>query len=221
MNHQPPRRPIVVLISGRGSNMRALIEDSSRADSPYEVAAVLSDKPDAAGLGTAAQLGIPARAIDGREHPQRAAYELELADAIRREAPELVVLAGFMRILSASFVGQFADRIFNVHPSLLPAYPGLHTHRRVLAAGEPMHGATVHYVTADLDAGPAVLQARLAVTPAEDEASLALRVQALEHRMYPRAVRWHCEGRLACLQGTAWFDGQPLATPMQLGDTDA
>lgn len=213
------RRPVVILISGRGSNMLALIERSRAADSPYRVAAVLADQPDAAGLRAARDLCIPTEALaaagEGRE-----TYDRRLAAAIARHAPALVVLAGFMRILSAPFVEEFAGRLLNIHPSLLPRYPGLHTHRRVLAAGDKEHGATVHFVTAALDAGPAVIQGRLAVEPAEVETHLAARVQALEHEIYPLAVRWFCEGRLRCHDGKAWFDGAALDRPMQLADAD-
>lgn len=215
------RRPVVVLISGRGSNMRALADYSRRADCPYTVSAVLSDQPGAAGLGVAAGLGIPAAAVERRPGEERAAYDERLAARVLQSAPELVVLAGFMRILGSAFVGRFAGRMLNIHPSLLPAHPGLHTHRRVLEAGDAWHGATVHYVTAELDAGPAVLQARLAVEPGDDEERLAGRVHALEHRIYPLAVRWHCEGRLAQVGNAAWFDGRPLAAPLQLDQVDA
>jgi phosphoribosylglycinamide formyltransferase 1 len=215
-----PRCPIVILISGRGSNMRVLIEHSRRADSPYTVAAVLSDRADAAGLRTAAALGVPARALDAGDAADRAAYGVLLADAVAEFKPTLLVLAGFMRIVSPAFVQRYEGRILNIHPSLLPRYPGLHTHRRVLAAGEKEHGATVHYVTAELDGGPRVLQARLEVDPRDDEATLAARVQVLEHQLYPLAVRWHCEGRLRFAEGAAWFDSSPLAAPLQLAELD-
>jgi phosphoribosylglycinamide formyltransferase 1 len=215
-----PRCPIVILISGRGSNMRALIAHSRRADSPFTVAAVLSDRADAEGLRTAAALGVPARALDAGRAADRAGYDDLLADAIAEVEPTLLVLAGFMRILSPAFVQRFEGRILNIHPSLLPRYPGLHTHRRVLAAGETEHGATVHYVTAELDGGPRILQARLDIDPRVDEAQLAARVQALEHRMYPLAVRWHCEGRFRYAAGVAWFDSVPLAAPLQMSDLD-
>ncbi|MFI4891233.1 MAG: phosphoribosylglycinamide formyltransferase [Steroidobacterales bacterium] len=221
MSPERPRSPVVVLISGRGTNMRALIEYSRRSDSPYTVAAVLSDRGDAAGLRIAAELGVPAQALVEDPGTARAAYDRCLAAAVSRSSPSLVALAGFMRILSDAFVREFEGHILNIHPSLLPQYPGLHTHRRVLAAGDAVHGATVHYVTAELDSGPAVIQARIAVGPDDDESSLARRVQAQEHRMYPLAVRWHCEGRLRYVAGAAWFDGAPLHAPLQLADIDA
>jgi phosphoribosylglycinamide formyltransferase 1 len=145
----------------------------------------------------------------------RAAYDAALAAAVNECSPSLVVLAGFMRILSPQFVADFAGRMLNIHPSLLPKYPGLHTHRRVLQAREAEHGATVHFVTEQLDGGPPVIQARIAVTAADDEASLAARVQTLEHRIYPVAVRWFCEGRLRCEDGRAWLDGRALNEPVQ------
>jgi phosphoribosylglycinamide formyltransferase-1 len=221
VSQQRPSRPVVVLISGRGTNMRALIEYGRRSGSPYTITGVLSDKPDAAGLRAAADLGVAALAVDTRGSADRAAYDRRLADAVAQFSPSLIALAGFMRILSPGFVRQFEGRILNIHPSLLPQYPGLHTHRRVLAAGEPVHGATVHYVTDELDGGPAVIQAQIAVGAQDDERSLAQRVQALEHRIYPLAVRWHCEGRLRCVAGTAWFDAAPLREPLQLADFDA
>jgi phosphoribosylglycinamide formyltransferase-1 len=150
----------------------------------------------------------------------RTAYDRRLADAIRDCSPSLIVLAGFMRILSAPFVADFAGKILNIHPSLLPKYPGLHTHRRALEARESEHGATVHFVTEQLDGGPPVIQARVAVAAGDDEASLAARVQVQEHLIYPLAVRWFCEGRLRCDAGQAWLDGQPLKQPVQYADPD-
>ncbi len=221
MSPERPRSPVVVLISGRGSNMRALIEHSRRPDSPYTVTRVLSDRAEAAGLRIAAELGVAAQALEADPGTDRATYDRHLADAIAQGSPSLIALAGFMRILSPAFVREFEGRILNIHPSLLPLYPGLHTHRRVLAAGEREHGATVHYVTAELDRGPAVIQARIEVRPDDDESSLAQRVRVQEHRLYPLAVRWHCEGRLRCVDGTAWFDSVPLHAPLQLADLGA
>jgi len=194
--------------------MRALIEQS-RQSPAYAVSQVLSDKPAAAGLAVARDLGIPAQAIAAHKDADRAAYDSELAAAIDACSPALIVLAGFMRILSAEFVAKFAGRIMNIHPSLLPKFPGLHTHRRVLQAGDPEHGATVHFVTEQLDGGPPIIQARVAVQPLDDETSLAARVQAQEHRIYPLAVRWFCEGRLRYREGQAWLDGEALREPVQ------
>jgi phosphoribosylglycinamide formyltransferase 1 len=220
LNSEPPRRPIVILISGRGSNMRALIEQSREAGAPYAVSKVISDKPDAAGLRVARDLGVPAQSLPAGKAADRAAYDAALAAAISECAPALVVLAGFMRILSGQFVAEFAGRILNIHPSLLPKFPGLHTHRRALEANEPQHGATVHFVTDELDGGPSVVQARVAVAPGDDEASLAARVQAREHRIYPLAVRWFCEGRLRYDAGQAWLDGLALHEPVQYLDPE-
>jgi len=213
-NERAPQ-PIVVLISGRGSNMRSLV-DHSRADAcAYEVVRVLSDKPAAAGLALARDLGVAAAAV-----PASADYDRRLAAAIDECAPALIVLAGFMRILSPEFVNRYAGRILNIHPSLLPKYPGLHTHRAVLAAGDPVHGATVHFVTAELDGGPPIIQAVVQVRPDDDEATLAARVQAEEHHIYPLAVGWYCEGRLRCHEGRAWLDGEALDVPVQYRSGD-
>jgi phosphoribosylglycinamide formyltransferase-1 len=197
--------------------MRAIIEQSRGADAPYVVAKVFSDGPDAAGLELARGLGVEAQALTPKS-ADRAAYERELAVAIGAGAPVLIVLAGFMRILSPQFTTDFVGRILNIHPSLLPKYPGLHTHRRVLEAHDALHGATVHFVTEQLDGGPRVLQAQVAVTADDDEASLAAKVQAQEHRIYPLAVRWFCEGRLRYGEGRAWLDGRLLHEPVQFTD---
>jgi phosphoribosylglycinamide formyltransferase 1 len=200
--------------------MRALVEQSREPGQPYRVTRVLSDKPDAAGLGIARDFGIAARAVTPNKAADRATYDRSLAAAIDECAPSLIVLAGFMRILSAEFVDRYAGRILNIHPSLLPKYPGLHTHRQVLAAHDPHHGATVHFVTAELDGGPPIIQARVKVKPDDDETTLAARVQSQEHRIYPLAVRWYCEGRLRCREGRAWLDGKALAGPVLYDDTE-
>jgi phosphoribosylglycinamide formyltransferase-1 len=214
------RKPVVVLISGRGSNMLALVEDSRRADCPYSIAAVVSDRADAAGLDAARRQSIAAVALPYQKGTDREAYDRQLAAAIRRHDPFLVVLAGFMRILSAEFVATFAGKILNIHPSLLPKYPGLHTHRRALEAKDLEHGVTVHFVTAQLDAGPAIVQARVAVAPGDTESSLFARVQVHEHRILPLAVRWFCEGRLRCKENQAWLDDQRLREPVQYAGQD-
>jgi phosphoribosylglycinamide formyltransferase-1 len=214
LNSGHAKQPIVILISGRGSNMHALIERSRDANAGYTVSKVISDKSDAAGLQTARGLGVEAGALPAAKSADRMAYDGALAAEIELCSPSLIVLAGFMRILSAQFVSRFAGRILNIHPSLLPKYPGLHTHRRVLEAHEPQHGATVHFVTEELDGGPPVVQARVAVADDDDEASLAARVQTEEHRIYPLAVRWFCEGRLRYDAGRAWLDGRILHEPV-------
>ncbi len=206
--------PIAVLVSGRGSNMQALVEHGRRADAAYRVALVLSDKAEARGLAIARDFGIATRAVPADKSIDRPAYDRALAAAIDECEPALIVLAGFMRILSADFVARYAGRILNIHPSLLPKYPGLHTHRKALAAHDGVHGATVHFVTAELDGGPPVIQARVPVLPGDDETSLAARVQAMEHRIYPLAVNWYCAGRLRCGAGTVWLDGKALSGPL-------
>jgi phosphoribosylglycinamide formyltransferase 1 len=216
----PEAARVVVLISGRGSNMRALAERSRNSAMGYQVAGVLSDRAQAAGLEIAADLGIPARALIPDPAVPRAEYEAALAAAIEEFAPSLIVLAGFMRVLSAPFVTRYAGRILNIHPSLLPKYPGLDTHRRVLAAGESEHGATVHFVTEQIDGGPLIIQGRIRVEPLDDAHSLEARVLMLEHRIYPLAVRWYCTGRLRYREGGAWLDGKPLSAPVQVDGTE-
>jgi phosphoribosylglycinamide formyltransferase-1 len=210
--------PVVVLISGRGSNMRTLVERSRDPRMGYRIAAVLSDQPDAAGLATAADFGIAARALPapgrGGAAASRVAYDAELAAAVEEYTPSLIVLAGFMRILSPQFVARFPGRILNIHPSLLPKYPGLHTHQRALDAHDAEHGATVHFVTAELDGGPPVIQGKLSMEPGENADQLAGRVHVLEHRIYPLAVRWFCTGRLRFADGQAWLDGRILSRPV-------
>jgi phosphoribosylglycinamide formyltransferase-1 len=186
-------KSIVILISGRGSNMEAIV----RAQLPgARVAAVISNRPGAPGLDFARAHDIPAEVVDHTVFPDRASFDAELARRIDAHAPDLVVLAGFMRVLTDGFVRRYGGRLLNIHPSLLPAFPGLHTHRRALEAGVQVHGATVHFVTPDLDCGPVVIQAVVPVLADDDEAALAARVLAREHRIYPQAVRWFLEGRL-------------------------
>jgi phosphoribosylglycinamide formyltransferase-1 len=215
---ETPRQPIVILISGRGSNMRALIERSQAADAAYSVVAVLSDRADAAGLEIARQLGVEARAVPRAMGSERSDYDRILAAAIMEYSPVLIALAGFMRILSAPFVERFAGRILNIHPSLLPKYAGMHTHRRALEAREAEHGVTVHFVTEQLDGGPPVLQARVPILPGDTETTLSQRVLIQEHIIYPLAVNWFCQGRLRCEAGRALLDGRPLNEPLQIGD---
>jgi len=201
--------------------MRALIEHSHASDSAYRVAAVIADKPDAGGLEIARHLNVAARPLPPLKDKDRAAYDGVLASAIEEYVPSLIVLAGFMRILSAAFVARFAGKILNIHPSLLPKYVGLHTHRRVLEAREPEHGVTVHFVTEELDGGPRVLQARVPIMPGDTEATLSQRVLIQEHVIYPLAVNWFCQGRLRCTGGQAWLDGRLLTEPVQISDSEA
>lgn len=195
--------------------MRALVERSGDPTMGYEVAAVFADQPAAGGLAIARDLGVPAHLIAADQSITRAQYDEQLAAAIDPYAPSLIVLAGFMRILSPEFVERYEGRMLNIHPSLLPKYPGLHTHQRAIDAHEEQHGATVHFVTEQLDGGPAVVQARVRVEPGDDAQSLAARVQVLEHRIYPLAVRWFCAGRLRYAGGRAYLDGAALSSPVQ------
>ena len=187
---------IVILISGRGSNMMAIAQACAGDGWNARIAAVISNRPDAAGLANAVRRGIATAVVDHRAHADRAAFDAALAEAIDAFAPDLVVLAGFMRILSAEFVNRYAGRMLNIHPSLLPAFTGLHTHRRAIEAGCKLAGATVHVVTPELDHGPIVAQAAVPVLEGDTEETLAARVTAAEHILYPRVVRWWVDGEL-------------------------
>ena len=187
---------IVILISGRGSNMEAIVEACAAQTWPARVAAVISNRADAAGLDYAAARGIATAVVEHRTYADREGFDAALAQAIDAQAPDVVVLAGFMRILTPGFVQRYAGRLLNIHPSLLPAFTGLHTHRRAIEAGCKLAGATVHYVTAELDHGPIVAQAAVPVLPGDTEQTLAARVLASEHRLYPMAVRWAIEDAL-------------------------
>ena len=187
-------KSVVLLISGRGSNMEAIV----RAGIPgMRIAAVISNRPDAAGLGFAASHGIATAVLDHKAFASREAFDAALAELIDGYQPDLVVLAGFMRVLTEDFVRHYDGRLLNIHPSLLPSFPGLHTHRRALESGVRIHGATVHFVTPSLDAGPIVIQAAVPVLDGDDESALAARVLAQEHRIYPQAVTWFVQGRLS------------------------
>ncbi len=189
-------KAIVILISGRGSNMEAIVERCAGEAWPAHIAAVISNRADAAGLRFAAAAGIATAVVDHKAFGSREAFDAELARVIDGFAPSLLVLAGFMRILTPGFVARYEGRLMNIHPSLLPAFPGLHTHRRALEAGCRVAGATVHFVTAELDHGPIVMQSAVPVRAGDDEAALAARVLATEHMIYPLAVRWFVEGKL-------------------------
>ena len=192
---------IVILISGRGSNMEAIVRAQRAQAWPARIAAVISNKPDAAGLAFAQAHGIPTAVVVNQAYASREAFDAALQATIDGFAPDLVVLAGFMRILTTPFVEHYAGRMLNIHPSLLPRFPGLHTHRQALAAGVDEHGATVHFVTAELDHGPAVLQARIPVLPGDTEDSLAQRLLVEEHTIYPQAVRLFVEDRISIEDG--------------------
>jgi phosphoribosylglycinamide formyltransferase-1 len=183
---------VVVLLSGRGSNFQAIVE----AKLPIDIVAVISNRPQAAGLQYAREHGLAAVALDHAAHADREAFDALLADEIERHQPDLVVLAGYMRILSPAFIARFEGRLLNIHPSLLPMFPGLKTHERALQEGIKIHGCTVHFVTAQLDHGPIVIQAAVPVRADDTPTTLAARVLAQEHRIYPQAIRWFAEGRL-------------------------
>jgi phosphoribosylglycinamide formyltransferase-1 len=188
---------IVVLISGRGSNLAAMLAAEREGALGGAISAVVSNNADAAGLTTAARHGVATAVVDHRAFSDRGAFEAALAETVDRAEPDLVVLAGFMRVLSADFVSRYEGRILNIHPSLLPAYTGLHTHRRALADGATIHGCTVHFVTADLDGGPIAARQEVPVLAGDDEDTLGARVLEAEHRLLPATVRAFCEGRLA------------------------
>ncbi|NPT33626.1 phosphoribosylglycinamide formyltransferase [Paraburkholderia xenovorans] len=190
-------KKLVILISGRGSNMEAIVRACSDEAWPAQVAAVIANRPDAAGLAFAASHGIATAVVDHRQFSGRDSFDAALAQKIDSFAPDLVVLAGFMRVLTAGFVDHYAGRMLNVHPSLLPSFPGLKTHQQALDAGVRLHGASVHFVTSQLDHGPIVVQSAVPVETGDTPATLAERVLATEHIIYPRAVRWFVEGRLA------------------------
>ena len=192
---------IVILISGRGSNMEALVAARDAGDLPVHIAAVISNRPDARGLETAAAAGIATHVLDHKAFTGREAFDAALAECIDGFTPDLVVLAGFMRILSEGFVRHYEGRLINIHPSLLPSFPGLHTHQRALEEGVRIHGCTVHFVTPALDHGPVIVQAAVPVLDGDSEATLAARVLAQEHIVYPQAVRWFAEGRLSLADG--------------------
>ncbi len=192
---------IVILISGRGSNMEAILHAAASEQWPARIAAVISNRTDAGGLKTAEAAGIPTATVEHRQFPDRDSFDRALAETIDRYAPDLVVLAGFMRILTAGFVQHYRGRLLNIHPSLLPSFPGLATHQQALDAGVKFHGATVHFVTPVLDHGPIVAQAVVPVLDGDTEAELAKRVLVQEHQIYPRAVR-------DIIEGHVWLDGE-------------
>lgn len=209
---------LVVLISGRGSNLQALLDQTMNGALAAEVAAVISNQHGVYGLERARQAGVPALELDHRRFADRPGFEAVLIELIDRYSPDLVILAGFMRVLTAGFTEHYRGRLLNIHPSLLPKFRGLHTHERAIAAGETEHGATIHFVTAELDGGPLIVQARVPVLPDDDPDHLAARVLEQEHRLYPQAIRWLAEGRLKLDGERVWFDGEPLREPLRLAD---
>jgi len=204
---------VAVLVSGSGTNLQAIMDAVAAGKLDVRIAAVISDNPEAFGLDRAREAGIPAIAIDFRACADRATYDRQLQRQLADIGPDLVVLAGYMRIIADATVEQYAGRMLNVHPSLLPAYPGLHTYRRALEAGETWHGTTVHFVIPELDAGPPLLQYRVHIRPNETEQSLRERVQRGEYLIYPRAIAWIAAGRARMVDGVVLMDGQPLTQP--------
>ena len=201
---------IVVLISGNGSNLQAIIDACEQKKINGTIRAVFSNKADAFGLERARDAGIAAHALGASQFASREAFDRELVQEIDAYAPDVVVLAGYMRILSPAFVAHYAGRLLNIHPSLLPKYPGQHTHRQVLDNGDEEHGTSVHFVTDELDGGPVILQAKVPVFAGDSEEDVTARVQAQEHAIYPLVVSWFVDGRLAMRDGAAWLDGAPL-----------
>jgi phosphoribosylglycinamide formyltransferase-1 len=207
---------VAVLLSGRGSNFQSLLTASLEGSLGGEISLVVSNRPDAGGLTIAQRAGIEIALIDHQRYATREAFDQDLAGVVDSALPDLIVLAGFMRILTPEFVARFAGRLMNIHPSLLPLYPGLHTHQRALDNGDSHAGATVHYVTGELDGGPPVLQARVPVNSGDDADALAARVLQVEHRIYPTAVNWHLSGRLTWHGGSLLKDGAPVPSSGEL-----
>ena len=214
----PSKMPLVVLISGNGSNLQAIIDAIHDGRIHGEIRAVISNSPRAYGLERARQAGIPARVVDHRDFDDREAFDRELARVIDGLAPDLVVMAGFMRILTEGFVDRYHGRLINIHPSLLPRYRGLDTHARALTDGATEHGASVHFVTPELDAGPVIIQARIPVRDDDTPETLQKRVHAEEHHIYPQAVAWFAEGRLRLGEDGVHFDDRRVSEPAILDD---
>lgn len=214
MSNAAKKPAAAVLISGTGTNLQAFIDQVQDGSLPLEIAVVISNREDAFGLQRATTAGIPIRHINHRDFSDRESFDDAVHEALSEFEPAIVILAGFMRILSARFVERYAGRILNIHPALLPAYPGLNTHQRVIDAGEQWHGCTVHFVTAELDAGPGLLQGRVPVLESDDARSLSARVQTMEHIIFPKAAQWVATGRAEFRDGKAWLDGRVLEQPV-------
>ncbi|MES2824405.1 MAG: phosphoribosylglycinamide formyltransferase [Pseudomonadota bacterium] len=201
---------VLVLISGSGSNLQALINSRQAGELPIELVAVISNRPDVLGLARAQDAKVPTAVLDHKNFSDRETFDRALMEKIDSYQPDLVVLAGFMRILSATFTQHYEGRMLNIHPSLLPKFQGLHTHQRALDAGEKRHGVTVHFVTAELDGGPAIVQASVPILAGDDVSSLAKRVQQQEHIIYPLAIKWFAEGDLRMVKGKTQLKGELL-----------
>ena len=201
---------VVVLISGSGSNLQAIIDQQEAGELPIKICAVISNKDNVKGLERAANHNIPAFVIDHKAFDSREAFDTRLQEIIDSQAPDIVVLAGFMRILTPAFTEHYEGKMLNIHPSLLPKYQGLHTHKRALEAGDKQHGVTVHFVTSELDGGPSIIQAIVPVNADDDEDTLAKRVLVEEHYIYPKAIEWLAKGRLEMKESQSWLDGEKL-----------
>ena len=210
-NQSPEAKRLVILVSGGGSNLQSLIDGCASGEINASVSAVISNNPDAGGLERAANAGIPNLAIDHRAFDSRESFDQALSELIDSFSPDLVILAGFMRILTAQFVDHYLGRMMNIHPSLLPAYPGLHTHKRAIEAGDKKAGATVHFVTPELDGGPSIIQAQVEIESDDNEDSLATKVLSFEHRIYPQAVKWFCGNRLVMQNNRVLLDNKPIS----------
>lgn len=204
-----------VLASGHGSNLQALIDACQQGSIQAELVGVLSNEPDAYALQRAQQADIRQQVVNHRDYPNRESFEAEITQVLQTWQVDVIVLAGFMRVLTAGFVNRFSGQIINIHPSLLPAYKGLHTHQRVLNTGDRYHGCTVHFVTPELDSGAAIAQSLLQVSHNDSKESLANKVHQLEHELYPRIIAWIAAGRVALLGNQAYLDGQPLLEPIR------
>ncbi len=204
-------KSIVVLISGSGSNLQALLDHFAGQPDKARISAVISNRADAYGLERARAADVPTHVLSHRDYPDRSSFDLAMAGHIDRYQPDLVILAGFMRILTPEFTDRYAGRLFNIHPSLLPKYKGLDTHQRALDAGDREHGCSVHFVTSELDGGPVIIQARTAIRPGDDADSLAQRVHQLEHQIYPLAAQWFVDGRLQLGPQGVVLDNMPLS----------
>lgn len=210
---------IVVLISGGGSNLQSLLDECANGSINGQIVAVISNRPAVMGLQRAVKAGVDALTIDHKAFDNRENFESELSQCINRYQPDIVVLAGFMRILTESFVTQFLGKMVNIHPSLLPKYPGLDTHKRAIEACDELAGATVHFVTPELDGGPLIIQGAVPIQTNDSEMDVSKRVLACEHKLYPEALRWLCDDRLTYAEGKAIFDGKVLQVPARLSDT--
>ncbi|WP_423186969.1 phosphoribosylglycinamide formyltransferase [Alishewanella sp. d11] len=213
-------KAIVVLISGNGSNLQAIIDGCAKGFIPGKITGVIANKANAYGLKRAQAAGIPTQVVSHKDYADRQSYDQALQVAVEHFNAELVVLAGFMRILTPSFVAYFSGKLLNIHPSLLPKYQGLDTHQRAIDAGDTEHGCSVHFVTEQLDGGPVILQAKVPIFPGDDASTVAERVHEQEHLIYPLVVRWFCQNRLQQRANEAWLDGNLLSVQGYAQDED-